>query len=116
MKGLREAVWSAILMQMESVPFNVPAKVSPQVATDAALSAFTAYLEDEAVVERAARGILRDEIEGYRESDLLLDEHFEWWRRGKANPESCVHFSSIGVAMRRARAALAALKEGGANG
>lgn len=74
------------------------------------LSAASSPAGDEDEVERVARSLLRDEIESYRESDVLLDEHIQWWRDGKGNPESCVHYSTIGKAMRRASAAISAMR------
>lgn len=34
-----------------------------------------------------------------------VDEHFDWFERGKANPDSCVHRSNVADAFRDARAA-----------
>ncbi len=66
------------------------------------------------MVERGAKAILRASSERYAADAALLDEHWKWYLDGRANPDSCVHYSNPGRAHRDARAALrAAFAKGG---
>jgi hypothetical protein len=116
-RRMREA--AALAVEMMDEPRRYPAVMQSEASQEtrdavaAAIRALPLPSPTDEDVERTALGLLRHESEAYASQPELLAEHLEWWRAGKADPDSCVHYSSIGVAMARARAAIAAYEEGG---
>mgnify|MGYP003490563177 FL=1 len=72
-----------------------------------------APVTDEALVEEIAVALLRARHPRYDHEPDLLWEHWQWFIAGRGNPDSCVHTSTIGEAVRDATAVLAHLRERG---